>query len=217
MAKTKEDEIDLKIYGSEHNRKRRKGMFSRSYRTKSKKDSILIDIEEGKPVRRILEDRKVSYATYKKVLRQYEDIHTPKPSIVKEYKRRRGNLSELRLNKEISEDQYHERIEDLKQEFGRDRNGKFNITKVRMLHEQSLKKSIRSSKKIPRIEAKERKNKGVQKANNRKYRQRKSIKNLNSKVKGLKLLDKQLAGKMNKLNSKMKIKNRIEVKEKLKQ
>jgi hypothetical protein len=84
----------------------------------TKKELVKYDIEDGVPVRRILEKRHVSYSTYKKALNEYNYENRPYPKEIKEYKQRRKNIISAKVAGEISDTGVKDRMDDLQENMG---------------------------------------------------------------------------------------------------
>ena len=84
----------------------------------TKKELVKYDIEDGVPVRRILEKRHVSYSTYKKALNEYNYENRPYPKEIKEYKQRRKNIISAKVAGEISDTGVKDRMDDLQEKHG---------------------------------------------------------------------------------------------------
>jgi len=123
--------------------------------TKSKIQLIMWSIEEHKSIRSIMAAYHISFPTYKKIEKQYQAIHSPKPAVTKQYLMRRSAIFEAHTEKRIDDLTMKEQLDDLKQHYG-SVQGKFEIDKILAMNEQGNKKNPKGVP-LPRITYKRKK------------------------------------------------------------
>lgn len=109
---------------------------------------IVLCIKAGESIRRIMAVYHISYTTYKKYEKIYSAIYRPKPSVVKDYKARWNALWDSWQHKEITEDVYREKLEDLSYKYAKV-GGEFSLEKLLVL-QLAVNKQTYINKPLPR-------------------------------------------------------------------